>query len=135
MPGRTSWRSAWLPFACWIAVIIGLSSVPDLSPPHVGIPMTDKLAHLGEYGVLGALFARARPGRGGIVRALLVGLLVGGLVGTLDELYQSGTPGRDVNVFDALADTLGAALGALAWAGSKAYRRRAGAAAGRDTAR
>jgi VanZ family protein len=113
MPGRTSWRSAWLPVACWLAVIFGLSSIPDLGPPDVGLPMADKLAHLGEYGVLGALFARALPGRWGPVRALLVGLLLGAVVGTLDEAYQSGTPGRDVSGFDTLADALGAAVGCL----------------------
>jgi VanZ family protein len=127
MPGRTSWRSAWLLFACWIAVIFGLSSVPDLSPPQVGIPMADKLAHLGEYGVLGALLARARPGRRSAARTLLAGLILGSVVGALDEAYQSGTPGREVSARDALADAIGAAGGGLAWAYFAARRRRAGA--------
>ena len=77
MPGRTSWRSAWLPLAFWVTVIFGLSSIPDLSPPQVGIPMTDKLAHFGEYGILGALFTRARSGRRGTARSLLTGLFLG----------------------------------------------------------
>ena len=127
MPGRTSWRSAWLPFACWIAVIFGLSSIPDWSPPQVGFPMTDKLAHLGEYGVLGALWARARSGQRGTVRTLLSGLIPGSVVGALDEAYQSGTPGRQVSAFDALADAIGAAGGGLAWVWYAARRRRAGA--------
>ena len=135
MPGRTSWRSAWLPLAFWVTVIFGLSSIPDLSPPQVGIPMADKLAHFGEYGILGALFTRARSGRRGTARSLLTGLFLGVAVGAVDELYQSGTPGRQVSAYDALADAIGAASGSLAWAWWAARGQRPGAASGGDTPR
>jgi VanZ family protein len=115
MPGRPSRRSAWIPFGIWVAVVFGLSSVPNLGPPDVGLPMADKFCHLGEYGMLGILFARAQLPGVSWRRALVSGALLGLLIGAIDESYQSGTPGRDVSALDALADTVGAALGALMW--------------------
>jgi VanZ family protein len=117
MSGRTSWRSAWLPVAFWLAVIVVLSSIPNLSPPDVGAPLSDKLAHLGEYGILGILLGRAgerRAGRSGF-RTVVFGALTGLVVGTLDELYQRTTPGREVSALDTVADVIGASLGALVW--------------------
>jgi VanZ family protein len=124
MAGRGSALGAWLPFGIWLAVIFGLSSLPNLRPPEVGLPLADKLAHLGEYAILGALFGRARRGGGSPARALLAGALLGAVIGTLDELYQRGTPGRQSGPADALADTLGAALGC--WVQSRFAARRAG---------
>lgn len=115
MPGLGARSSTWLPFVLWLVVVFGMSSIPDLSPPDVGLPLPDKIAHLGEYAVLGALFTRARGGRRGVGWTMLAGLLLGAVVGAVDEAYQSHTPGREVSAFDALADALGAALGALAW--------------------
>ncbi len=115
MTGRPSRRSAWIPFGMWIALVFGLSSIPDLGPPDVGLPMADKFCHLSEYGVLGILFARAQLAGVSRRRALLSGALLGLLIGAIDESYQSGTPGREVSALDVLADTVGAALGALAW--------------------
>ena len=69
--GPGSWRSAWLPVGVWLLVIFGASTIPNLQVPEVGLRVTDKFAHLGEYGVLGLLFARARrPARAGWAAAL-----------------------------------------------------------------
>ena len=57
-------------------------------------------------------------------RAMLFGAIAGAVIGALDETYQSGTPGREVSVYDAMADTAGAACGALAWQLWVAWRRR-----------
>lgn len=124
MPGFGARRSTWLPFVLWLVVVFGMSSIPNLSPPDVGLPLPDKIAHLGEYAVLGALFTRARGGRRGVGRTMLAGALLGAVVGALDEAYQSHTPGREVSAFDALADALGAALGALVWRQLAAWRAR-----------
>jgi VanZ family protein len=116
MSGRTAASSAWLLFGCWMLVVFGLSSIPNLSPPAAELPLADKLCHLGEYAVLGALFARGLGGAGrGAARAVLPAALVGMLVGALDEFYQSLVPGRSTSGWDWLADTAGAALGGLAW--------------------
>jgi len=56
----TRLASTWLPVLAWAALIFALSSVPSLS---TGLGLWDlvlrKLAHAGEYAVLGALLARA----------------------------------------------------------------------------
>ena len=115
MPGRTSGRSAWLPVALWLIVIFAFSSVPDLGPPDIGLPMSDKLAHLGEYGILGVLLGRARAFGSRRGRAVVLAALLGLGIGALDETYQRRTPGREVSALDALADSVGVALGTLAW--------------------
>jgi VanZ family protein len=124
MAGRGSALGAWLPVGIWLAVIFGLSSLPNLRPPDVGLPLPDKIAHLGEYAILGALLGRARGSRGPGWRAALTGALLGLVIGTLDELYQRGTPGRESGAADALADTLGAALGFWVYTRFAARRRR-----------
>lgn len=115
MSGRTASSSAWLPLGCWVLVIFGLSSIPNLSPPAAELPFADKLCHLGEYAVLGALLARARGGRHRTARVVLSAALAGALLGALDEAYQMQVPGRSTSAWDWLADTAGAVLGGLAW--------------------
>jgi VanZ family protein len=46
------------------------------------------------------------------LRTLLLLVLVSSLYGVIDEVHQFYVPGRDCNVWDWLADTLGAFLGA-----------------------
>ena len=115
MSGRTWVRSAWLPAACWVLVIFGMSSISGLSPPDIGLPMADKFAHLGEYGILGFLFARAAWPEAGTLRALRSGAILGLLLGSVDEMYQGHTAGREVSALDATADLTGALLGSLGW--------------------
>jgi VanZ family protein len=99
-----------VPFGLWIAVIFALSSIPDLNAPPVGLPLADKLVHACEYGILGALWARARGG-GHSPAMIAAGALLGAVVGASDEAHQSTVPGREVDVFDIVADTIGAAAG------------------------
>ncbi len=89
-------------------VILGLSSVPHLTPPATWGP-SDKAAHLAEYGVLGFLLRRAL-GR----RTFGSWLLAGGIavaIGTADEFYQSTVPGRFPSALDGLADLCGGLAG------------------------
>jgi len=110
---RPSGRQGWIGFGLWIAVILGMSSIPNLGPPDVGLPWADKVCHLGEYGVLGWLFARARGAGASSARRALWGGILGACMGAIDENYQRLTPGRDVSALDAAADIAGAALGAF----------------------
>lgn len=118
--------AAWGPPLAWAALVFGLSSLSrpqDLVPP--GLLSLDKLVHLAEYGVLGALLARAllaggrRP-----ARALAWALVLGAAYGATDELHQSLVPGRDASALDWAADAAGAGLGAAAYL---SLRRRGGA--------
>lgn len=117
---------AWGPAILYAALIFALSS---LSRPEEIFPRLllsyDKLVHLGEYAVLGAVLARALGGGGrGPGLAFAAALLLGSLYGASDELHQSFVPGRSSEVLDWVADTAGVALGAAAFA---FLRRRGGA--------
>ena len=68
--------------------------------------------------------SRGRTPRG----ALFLAVALASLYGATDEFHQSLVPGRDADVVDWVADTLGAAIGAaLATAAIRALRRPRGA--------
>ncbi len=120
------WLAAWAPAILYAALIFALSSLsqpPPFVPPE--LLALDKLVHLAEYAVLGALVARAlRAGGRPAVRVFAGALLLGSLYGAGDELHQAFVPKRDADARDWAADTAGAALGAAAVA---FLRRRGGA--------
>ena len=93
----------------WAGLILFLSSRPVDDLPDVGFSMSDKLAHAAVYGVLGALVARAlcRPGVG----VAVVAVACVAAFGLFDEWSQSFSPGREPDLADAVADTIGAAAG------------------------
>ncbi|HEU4448558.1 MAG TPA: VanZ family protein [Gaiellaceae bacterium] len=107
----------WLPVVLWAGLIFALSSLPGLG---TGLGTWDlvlrKLAHVGEYAVLGALLLRA------LAREPLA-FLLGSLYAATDELHQSFVSGREGSPVDWLIDTAGVALGVLLyarWASSRA---------------
>ena len=124
----------WLPVIAWIAVIFTLST-DAFSAEHTGSVLeyiivhtvgqletrtfeyihftARKLAHVTEYGILGLLLFRAWRGeRAGEWRAAWVRQALGivMLVAALDEFHQSFVASRGSSPWDALLDTLGAAL-------------------------
>ena len=100
---------AWAPVLLWAALIFAFSSIPSLG---TGLGTWDlvlrKLAHLTEYAVLGALLVRAldRPA---------VALVLGAAYATSDEIHQHFVRGRHAAWYDVVIDTIGAAIGVLAW--------------------
>lgn len=68
-------------------------------------PGADKVAHAGAYGVLGALLtvATGRP---------WLAVLIAAAFGVSDEFHQSFVPQRAADVYDVVADTVGATIGA-----------------------
>ena len=104
----------WIPLVVWIAIIFGLSSIPNVSPENVRFPSwTDKFAHFFEYMVFALLYYRGLS-YDRKVRKLLYFLLVlmtGFALAGLDEYYQSFIPGRDSDVMDILADLTGVVAG------------------------
>ena len=99
-----------------MAGFIWFLSSQSILPQPKGILGWDKLQHLLAYGALGCavglwaspVFWKRRP-----ALALLLTTLVGSAYGAIDEFHQYFVPGRDCNVWDWIADTLGAFLGAL----------------------
>jgi VanZ like protein len=98
----------WAPVVVWAGVIFALSSIPSLS---TGLGLWDtvlrKLAHTGEYLVLGALLFRAL---GMATPAMLAGVAYA----ATDELHQHFVRGRHASPVDVGIDTLGLVAGILA---------------------
>ena len=100
---------AWAPIVLWAAVIFAFSSIPSLSS---GLGTWDlilrKIAHLSEYAILGALLLRA-------IQRPAVAILAGALYAVTDEVHQHFVRGRHAAWYDVLIDTVGVAIGVLAW--------------------
>jgi len=94
----------------WAGVIFYLSSQ---SGTGLELPFlhADKWIHAGIYGVLAALFLWAVGGNGPKALGTLVGLV--SLYGATDEVHQYFVPGRSTDVWDWVADTVGALVVAL----------------------
>jgi VanZ family protein len=107
----------WLPVAAWAALIFALSSVPDLGTGLGGWDLIlRKLAHAGEFAVLGALLVRATDRAG-----LAFG--VGAVYAVSDELHQMFVPGRMGSPLDVAIDVVGVACGVLLWQRAADMRR------------
>jgi|ERR1041385_2532867 VanZ family protein len=112
MQGRRLFVTRWLPVIGYLAVIFGLSSIPQLQVPG-SFQYRDKVAHLIEYGGLGLVAARAArdtwPASSAWLRASML-LLAVSAVGACDEKYQQWTPGRESSVYDWAADSTGGSI-------------------------
>jgi len=125
--------SRWYVVIAMAAIIFALSSIPNEITPSAPDPIPlDKVAHFGEYAVLGFALAgslrRDAPRRWPAVVLLAVAIGAVALYGASDELHQRFVPGRDPDVHDWLADLTGATAGALASValGRRRERRREG---------
>ena len=110
----------WLPVLVYAALIFHGSSQTGDDLPRWSFMAHDKILHILEYSLLGALLARAFGWRRWWL-AIPLGLAFG--VG--DEFHQSFVPGRYGNdLGDLAADLVGSALGAGAFYGFHRFRRR-----------
>jgi VanZ family protein len=111
----------WLPVIAWMALILtlsGLSGLPARTNPTTGEVIrstytTAKIAHVAEYGVLGALLLRATTAAGGglalaPMRAALWSVAAAAAFGMGDEVRQSFVPNRNPRLEDALLDAVSA---------------------------
>jgi VanZ family protein len=101
--------------ALLIAGMLWFLSSQSILPKPKGIFGFDKLQHLLAYAVLAGVAALWTPReiwkrRGFTV--LLCTALAASAYGVIDEIHQYFVPGRNCNVWDWLADTLGAFGGA-----------------------
>lgn len=108
-----------LPFLAYAALILMVSSVPNLHSPELRFIAFDKVAHLVEYGLFTLLAIRSlrnlmgtnRPGSAyGATLAILI------VFALLDEWIQSFVPGRFADTADYLTDLLaGISVVAIHW--------------------
>ena len=124
---RRRWRRlawAWGPALAYLGLIFHLSSRPASGLPKSWWMSHDKLLHVGEYALLGALLVRALA-HSGVRRLLLPLAALGALAwGWSDELHQSFVAGRQGNdLGDLLADGVGGLVGAAAALLLRARRR------------
>jgi VanZ family protein len=99
--------STWAPVVLWAGLIFGLSSVPNLGT-ELGTwdLVLRKLAHFGEYAVLGLLLVRAF-GREPLAAA------AGVAYAATDELHQHFVHGRHAAFRDVAIDSAGVLAGLL----------------------
>lgn len=97
----------------YVLLIFFLSSRPYLHSPGPDFELKDKLVHLVEYLILGMLLTSAFGRLGGRTKAgtFLLFLAIGTTVAAFDEVLQSHVPGRNMDVFDWVADAVGVAVG------------------------
>ena len=108
-----------VPALLWTVLIFVLSSIPNLSGPDLGFRLQDKFYHFMFYSFYGLLLARAffyqqrfrRLSRYFLVLAIFCGMLYG----MSDEIHQHYVPGRQMDVWDFAADSLGILAGAFAF--------------------
>jgi VanZ family protein len=107
--------SLWLPPVGYMAIIYGLSAQSD-PLPVVTAHVWDKFLHTFEYGGLAVLLIRALMGEGlAWLGATLAAIALASLYGASDEYHQFFVPGRNSDVHDWIADTVGASIGASAY--------------------
>ncbi len=101
----------------WMALIWTLSSLPSQNLPSVKIVGFDKIAHVGIYfvwGMLAALYLHKKKAVGGWRFVFYAAMM---LSAALDEYHQHLIPGREVSLYDFLANGLGLVLAIFAHRG------------------
>lgn len=101
-----------LPFIAYSCGIIVLSSIPNLTTPHIDFLPFDKLAHFAEYAIFAAIAFRSFSSLFGDNprKAFLFSALFLTLFSLSDEIYQRFVPGRYSDPADFLADIGGSFL-------------------------
>jgi len=97
----------WIISVLYMGLIFLFSSFP---PPMElsSSPFADKLVHLLTYGLLASLIYFAREKSRAIFHPIFIPFLIAFLYGLSDEIHQHFVPGREANLFDALANAVGA---------------------------
>ncbi len=107
----------WFPLIAYCIFIYVQSSHP--SPEDLpSFRFMDKMLHIAAYAVLAILFYRAYqtlPIRHNLRLLLLLSILSASLYGISDEIHQYFVPFREADIFDGVADIIGAIIGVLVY--------------------
>ena len=114
----------WFPVFLYSGIIFYASSLPNLKPPFEIVNL-DKVVHILGYLLFGLLLTRAfcrqwpwMDGAGEAwswAKTWQVVALCSLIYGLSDEYHQSFVPGRESDVIDLVADTIGGFLGAYVY--------------------
>jgi VanZ family protein len=103
----------WLPLIVYCMLIYIQSDYP--SPEEIpSFKFMDKMLHFVAYGVMGVLFYRAYQTlriRNHRQMLILLSIFSASLYGISDEIHQYFVPYREADIFDAVADIIGAVCG------------------------
>ena len=111
-----------LPTSLAVSILIA-SSTQDIAVPNIYIPYSpDKLLHFVVFGLLATVILRTKKLRQMRTRDLIISILVVSFYGLSDEICQSFTPGRSVELGDWTADTIGAIVAVILYARCESYR-------------
>jgi len=98
-----------------LAAFIFYSSGRPIPRPVAELEISDKLLHVAAYAVLAFLVSRwlgfQKP-KASLKPIIALSVVISGFYGVTDEFHQSFVPSRNPDVLDAVADFIGAALGA-----------------------
>lgn len=115
-----------LPVILYAALILVVSSVPNLKTPLVRVPGGDKAIHFLEYGILALLTLRSvRHWKAGMTlkQTAVFAMVLVTVFPVIDEFLQSFIPGRSPEIYDFVADICGAwsFFGVAAWLQRRAF--------------
>jgi VanZ family protein len=116
----------WVPLVAWFLVIHNFSATPSTDLPKVSIPFADKIFHMVEYFVLGVLTIRAfdkSEFKVSLAKLAVLAIIIALCYGGFDELYQRTRPDRSCDIFDFMADSLGAIAGVIIYMADRKDRR------------
>ncbi|MEX0829065.1 MAG: VanZ family protein [Nitrospirales bacterium] len=108
----------WVPVFLYCAFIAYLSSqsYPSRHLPTFVFDFSDKLMHGIEFGLLGILLFRAFHPTHGTSRSIGLAIISAVAFAVSDEIHQWFVPHRQADMWDILADTLGATSFVVTWA-------------------
>ena len=101
------------PTLIWFCLIWILSSLPSQHIPSVNITCFDKLEHIGVYAVLSCLLGYWLSFKDWKLTIVILIYLVLLLLAGLDEYHQTYIPGREVSLYDFMANSAGIIIGFL----------------------
>ena len=107
----------WVPVLIYALLIFYLSSqsYPDQHLPSFIFGLSDKILHAFEYGILGILLYRAFKQMTQTTQSISLAIICVIAFGITDEMHQWFVPQRQADVWDLVADIVGAAFLILVW--------------------
>jgi len=102
----------WLPVFIWGGWIFWMSSQSNVPEPGIWLPPHfDKLVHALIYGILSCLIYPFMRSAGlNRIHAAVVSVVSASLYGVTDEWHQSMVANRMSDIYDWIADTIGACI-------------------------